>query len=301
MQTVFILRRSNRGFFGRYEHKYLNLPQHFCFFSVSNLSNTRQHRLQQRIFAANLFQFHDLKSEQRLTLQEEVSFSKKTGCVGWQFARFSQNVWPGKQEFTYSIIDTQKWDWICRKKNKLFTLYFKDIIEHPNSKLVYRSDFVISIESLSHTLINSHLLKFSNSTIAKFTTSLKTNSTLLAIKNYLKKLTMCSTLDSDWPFSNSVINLGMCTVRMKWILGNFVCTKWFLNNSREIIINMLNARPYLRSVSFPLGKKFVFIFLSEGCSFLNGNNNQLKMELEKSFDLADFAPTEVNEEFSTLN
>ena len=88
VQTVFILRSITRGVFGRNGRKW---PFYCTMFDISQ----SQHRIalvnkgwNKKSFAIRLFQFCDLKTQQRYVLRKEMKIS--TGFFGRPLALFSQ-------------------------------------------------------------------------------------------------------------------------------------------------------------------------------------------------------------------
>ena len=67
-------------------------------------------------FAIELFQFCNLKTQQRYILQEEVypPHQKRTHLFGRQSAIFSQNFWSSYQVHTDSPTEAQSWDCIYK-------------------------------------------------------------------------------------------------------------------------------------------------------------------------------------------
>ena len=93
-------------------------------------------RSNKKSFAINLFQFCDLKAQQRYILQEEVKISKRelTSLVDSprDFLKISDHA----SKCTQIPLTKPKTEIRCsNSKDILFAHYYNDIIEHPNRQL----------------------------------------------------------------------------------------------------------------------------------------------------------------------
>ena len=136
------------------------------------------------MLAVKLFQFCDLKTQQRYTLQEEVNISKRDSLLVDSLRDFLEtcdhaskcNQTP-LQKHTNKIGST-------KSKNSLFALCYNDIIEPLNRQNRFFSDLetifsaYFSSKSFNCAAINSFLLILSTLTIAKFTISTRSDNTL---------------------------------------------------------------------------------------------------------------------------
>ena len=136
-------------------------------------------------FAIKLFQFCDLKTQQRYILQEEVNISKRElTCLVDNLRDFFKTFDQASQCIEISLPKPKVENGSTRSKDNLFAHYYNEIIEHPNRQI--RSSFrignnnsgVFSLKSLKYTLINLFLQKLSTLTIVKLTISTRTDFTL---------------------------------------------------------------------------------------------------------------------------
>ena len=129
-------------------------------------------------FSIILFQFCDLKTQQRYILQEEGNISKRElTCLTDNMRDFLKTFDQASRFIQIPLPKPKVEIGFTKSKDYLFAHYYNDIIEHPNRKFVFHSDLETTIlayfrsNSLNYTAINLFLRKLSTLTIAKFTIS----------------------------------------------------------------------------------------------------------------------------------
>ena len=180
-------------------------------------------------FAFKLFQFCDTKTQQGYILQEEVKISTRelTSLVD-SLREFFKIFDHASKCIQISLPEPKVEIGSTKSKDNLFAPYYNEIIEHPNKKFVYRSDFKTTIlasfvsKSMSYTAIILFLQKLSILTIVKFTIYTRTDITLQTSVKELRAITMYSAFTHDCGHSNSNINLtGDVYCPNTKCLGNF--------------------------------------------------------------------------------
>ena len=126
-------------------------------------------------FAIKLFQFCDLKTQQRYILQEEVNNSKKElTCLVDNLRDFLKTFDQAIKCIQIPLPKPKVEIGSTKSKNNLFTHHYNDIFEHPNRqvRLSFRignkNSCVFSLKSLNYRAINLFLRKFSTLPIVKF-------------------------------------------------------------------------------------------------------------------------------------
>ena len=135
MQFLFILRRNTRRVSGR------NWRWHFShnFFDITQ----SQHRIvrvsrgcNKKSFAIKLFQFCDLKTQQRYIFQEEVIISKRElTCLVNDLRDFLKTFDEASKCIQIPLPKPQGEIGFTNSKDNLFAHYYNDIIEHPNRQI----------------------------------------------------------------------------------------------------------------------------------------------------------------------
>ena len=145
---------------------------------VSRVSNKRS-------FAIKLFQFCDLKAQQRYILQEEVKISKRElTCLFDNLRDFLKTFDPAGKCIQIPLPKPKVEIGSTNSKDNLFAHHYNDIIEDPNRqfRLSFRfgnnNSCVFPSKSLNYTAINLFLQKLSTLTIVKSTISTRTDITL---------------------------------------------------------------------------------------------------------------------------
>ena len=136
-------------------------------------------------FAIKLFQFCDLKTQQRYILQEEVIIPKRElTCLVDNLQDFLKT-FDQASKCIQSPLPKPKFEFGSTKsKDNLFVHHYNDIIEHPNRQIRLSFRFgnniscVFSLKNLNYTTINLFLQKLSTLTILKFTISTRIDITL---------------------------------------------------------------------------------------------------------------------------
>ena len=114
----------------------------YFYHNIFDISQS-QHRIvrvsrgsNKKTFAFKLFQFCDLKTQQRYILQEEVNISKKgTHLFGRQSARFSQTFDQASTCIQIPLPKPKVEIGSTKSKDNLFVHHYNDIIEHPNRQI----------------------------------------------------------------------------------------------------------------------------------------------------------------------
>ena len=155
-------------------------------------------------FAKKLFQFCDLKTQQRYILQEEVNICKKNSIVWSTICAIFSKVLiklASAYRFPYRSPELR----LDQQSQKTITLLITITISLniQVDKFFYHSDLETTIlayfpsNCLNYTAINSFLQKLSTLTIVKFTISTRTDITLQTSVKYLRAMVMCSAFTTD--------------------------------------------------------------------------------------------------------
>ena len=141
VQTLFFLRRNTRTVFGRTDVD-------SCFYHNMFYISQSQHRIvlvsrgsKIKSFAIKLFQFCDLKTQQRYIVQEEVNISKRELTRLVDSLRNFLNTFDHDSECIQIPLPKPKIEIrYTKSKDNLFPHYYNDIIEQPNrqSRLSFR-------------------------------------------------------------------------------------------------------------------------------------------------------------------
>ena len=136
-------------------------------------------------FAIKLFQFCDLKTQQRYLLQEEVNISKRAlTCLVNSLRDFLKTFDQASKCIQITLPKPKVEIGSTKSKENLFAHYYNDVIEHPIRQIRFSFRFgknnccVFSSKSLSYRAINLFLQKWSTLTIVKITVSTRTQNTL---------------------------------------------------------------------------------------------------------------------------
>ena len=136
-------------------------------------------------FAIKLFQFCDLKTQQRYILQEEVNISKKElTCLVDNLRDFLKFFDQASKSIQILLPKPKVEIESTKSKDNLFAHYYNDIIKHPNRQIRLSFRFgnniscVFSLKILNYTAINFFLQNLSTSTIVRFIISTRTHITL---------------------------------------------------------------------------------------------------------------------------
>ena len=112
-------------------------------------------------FALKLFQFCDLETQQHYILQEEVNISiSELTCLVDSLCNFLKTIDQASKCIQFSLRKPKVGIGSTKSKDNLFTLYYNDIIEHPNRqiRLSFRFETTILASSpsknLNYTAIN---------------------------------------------------------------------------------------------------------------------------------------------------
>ena len=168
-------------------------------------------------FAINLFQFCDLKTQQRYNLQEEVNISKRElTCLVDNLHDFLKTFDQASKCIQVPLQKPKVEIGSTKAKDNLFAHYYTTIPISLNiqiDKFVYHSYLETTIfayfpsKSLNYTAIILFLRKLSTLTIAKFTICTRTDIMLQTSMKYLRAITLCSAFTPDSGYNNSTIIL----------------------------------------------------------------------------------------------
>ena len=178
------------SFYEEIPEEFLDETDEDSYFYHNTFDNSQsQHRTvrdsrgsNKKSFAIKLFQFCDLKTQQRYILQEEVNISKKElTCLVDNLRDFLKIFVQASKCIQFPLPKPKVEIGSTKSKNKLFAHYYNVIIEHPNrqSRLSFRFgnniSCVCSRKSVNYTAIKLFLQKLSTLTIVKFTISTRTD------------------------------------------------------------------------------------------------------------------------------
>ena len=167
-------------------------------------------------FAIKLFQFCDLKTQQRYILQEEeeLNISKnELTCLVDNQRDFLKTFDEASKCIQIPLPKPKVEIGSTKSKDNLFAHHYNDFIEHPNRQIRLSFHFgnnnsrYSPSKRLNYTAINLFLQKLSTLTIVKFTISTRTDITLQTSVNYLRAITMCSAFTPNCDYDNSTIIL----------------------------------------------------------------------------------------------
>ena len=163
----------------------------YFYHNIFDISQS-QHRIvrvsrgsNKKSFAIKLFQFCDLKTQQRYILQEEVNISKRElTCLVDNLRHFLKTFDQASKCIQIPLLKPKVEIGSTESKDNLFAYHHNEINEHPNrqirlSFLFGNNNFcVFSSESLNYRVINLFLQKLSTLTTVKLTISTRTDITL---------------------------------------------------------------------------------------------------------------------------
>ena len=129
---------------------YEEIPEEFldetdvdsCFYNIFDISQS-QHRIvrvsrgsNKKSFAIKLFQFCDLKAQQRYILQEEVNISKRElTCLVDILRDFLKTFDKASKCMQIPLPKPKVEIGSTKSKDNLFAHYYNEIIEHPNRQI----------------------------------------------------------------------------------------------------------------------------------------------------------------------
>ena len=194
------------------------IGSHF-YHNILNNSQS-QHRIvlftknfQRKSFAIKVFQFCDLKTEQRYKLQEE--FSAKGNSVLWSTvcAIFSKLLMKRASSDNFNY-ENAKLRVDLQSETTIFLLITSTISSNKQKdKFIYRSDLETTfLASFPSTISNYSATKFflqnlQTLTNSKLIISTRTDFMLQTSVKYKRTITMCSAFTPDFALDNSTINL----------------------------------------------------------------------------------------------
>ena len=138
-----------------------------------------------KTFAIKLFQFCDLKTQQRYILREEVNISKRElTCLVDNLRDILKTFDQASKSIQTPLPKPKAEIGSTKSKDNLFAQYYNNIIEHPTrpTRLSFRfgnnNSCVFSLKSLNYMAISLFLWKLSTLTIVIITISTRTDITL---------------------------------------------------------------------------------------------------------------------------
>ena len=181
---------------------------------VSRVSN-------KKTFATKLFNFCDLKTQQRYILQEEVNISERElTCLVDNLRDFLKSFDQASKCIQTPLPKPKDEIGSTKSEDNLFAHYYNDIMEHPNRQIRLSFRFgnniscVFSLKNLNYAAINLFLQILSTLTIVKITISTRTDITLQTIVKILRAIAFCSAFTPDCGYDNSTFIL----------IGDVYCT-----------------------------------------------------------------------------
>ena len=185
VQTLFVFRRRTREAFGQ------DWRRKLFYHNIFGVSQSR-HRMvrfsrssNKKSFAIKLFQFCDIKTQQRYILQEEVNISRRElTCLVDSLRNFLKTSDEASKCILIPLLKPKVEIGSTLSNDKLFAHYYNDIIEHPNRQIRLSFRFgnnkscVFSIKKFEIHGNKFFLQSLLTLTIVKFTISARTDITL---------------------------------------------------------------------------------------------------------------------------
>ena len=163
----------------------------YFYYNIFDISQSQQRIVRvsrdsnKKPFAIKLFQFCDLKTQQRYILQEEVNiFKRELTCFVDNLRDFLKTFDQASKCIHVPLPKPKVEIGSTKSKDNLFAHHYNDIIEHPSRQIRlsfrfgYNNSCVFPSKILNCTAINLFLHKLSTLTIVKFTISTRTDNTL---------------------------------------------------------------------------------------------------------------------------
>ena len=254
-------------------------------------------------FAIKLFQFSDIKTQQRYILQEEVNISKKElTCLVDNLRDFLKTFDQASKCIQIPLPKPEVEIGSTESKDNLFAHYYNDIIEQID-KFVYHSDLETTIlayflsKSLNYTVINLFIQNLSNLTIVKITISTRTDIILQTSVKKMRAITIVAHSPLIVAMTIALLfSLGTYIVQIQSVQVDFACNKRLFNHLAGAIINVRKVGLCARCALFLLKIKEIPLscHLVKEFTFLKRTQNQFKMLLEMSIVLASIVPAERN-------
>ena len=253
-------------------------------------------------FAIKLFQFCDLKTQQRYILQEEVNISKRElTCLVDNLRDFLKSFGQAGKCIQVPLPKPKAEIGSTKSKDNIFAQYYNDIIEHPNRQI--RLSFWFGNNNSCVFYLRKSGLHGIQFILTEFV-----NINHREIHHlYKKPILRCNQVWNNWHQSQSAVHsplivgvtkallfsLGTCIVQIQSVWVNFACTKRLFNLLAEAIINVRNvglcarcATLLLKIKQFPSSYRFPM-----GFTFLKRAQNQFETSLEMFIVLASIVPT----------
>ena len=188
MQTLFILRRNTRGVLDETD------VDSYFYHNIFDISHS-QHRIvrvsrgsNKMPLAIKLFQFCDLKTQQRYILQEEVNISKRGVTCLVDNLRDFLKIFDQASKCIQILLPKPKVEiGSTIPEDNLFVHYYNDTIEHPNRQIRLSFRFgnnnyclfsLKKFELHGNRVILTEIVNLNHLTIVKITISTRTDVTL---------------------------------------------------------------------------------------------------------------------------
>ena len=281
-----------------YYHNIYDISQsHNRIVRVSKGSNKKS-------FAFKVFQFCDLKIQQRFILKEEVSISKKEiesllDSLGEFLKAFDQ-----ANKVSQIPLPKPKFEFgFTKAKDELFSHCYKDIVQQLNrqTRLSFRIEKKTKLasfrsKSLIITVIISFLQKLSTRVTVKLTISTRIDFLLRTSVIFLRAITMCSAFTPECGYDNSTIILTedvFCPNAR--CLGKLCLHKKTFQSLGRSDYQCPQCASVCQVSNIPFKEQINFSCrLVKGFTFLKRDQNQFKMLLEMSIVPVSFVSTERN-------
>ena len=161
-----------------------------------------------------MFQFSDVKTQQRYILQEEINTSRRELTSLDDSLRDFLKTFDHASKCLQTPLTKPKFEiGYTKSKDNNFAHYYNDIIERPKRQIRLSFPFgnnnssVFSIKKFELNCNQFILTELSTLTIAKFTISARTDITLKTSVKKSTAITMCSAFTPDCGYDNSTIIL----------------------------------------------------------------------------------------------
>ena len=255
-------------------------------------------------FAIKLFQFRDLKTQQRYILQEEMNISKtELTCLADNLLEFLKTFDQASKCIQIPLPKPKVEIGSTKSKDNLLAPYYNDIIVHPNRqiRLSFRfgnkSSCVFSPKKLElhgNQFILTEMVNLNHREIHHLYKNRYYNANKC---EKWRAITMCSAFTSDSGFNKSTtLLIGDVYCPNTKCLGKFCLHKKTLQSlgRSDYQYPQCGSVCQRRIIPFEDQTSSFFCRLVKEFTFLKRAQNQFKMLLEMSIVLANIVPTERN-------
>ena len=192
----------------------------YFYHNIFDISQSQRRRVRvsrdsnKKSFAIKLFQFCDLKTQQRYILQEDVNISKRElTCLVDNLRDFLKILTKLASTYRFPYRSPELRMDLQSQKTISLLITITTSLNIQIDKFVYHSNLEATIlayfpsKVLNNTAINLFLQKLSTLTIVKFTISTRTDITLQTSVKKFRAITICSAFTPDCGYDNSTIIL----------------------------------------------------------------------------------------------